>query len=171
MAKTNLLHPSDRFPTLTVALPGGRTLRLPDALAGHFGVILFYRGSWCPYCNAQLTAFQRSLGRLAHVDVSVVALSVDDEATTQALIAHHGLQFPIGHSADARAIPAATGRLVPDDIIGLARYLHDHARASQPQQTAPNPRHTRRPPHAANPSPFRTGTATTGPGHPAKGLS
>ena len=109
MAKTNLLHPSDRFPTLTVALPGGRTLRLPDALAGHFGVILFYRGSWCPYCNAQLTAFQRSLGRLAHVDVSVVALSVDDEATTQALIAKHGLRFPVGHSADARAVAAATG--------------------------------------------------------------
>ena len=206
MAKTNLLlHPSDRFPALTIALPGGRTLRLPDALAGHFGVILLHRGSWCPYCNAQLSAFQRSLGRLAPLDVSVAALSVDDEATTQALIAHHGLQFPIGHSADARAIPAATGafvnddplylqstgfvldpggqvivsvyssgaigRLVPDDIIGLARYLHDHARASQPQQTAPNPRHTRRPPHAANPSPFRTGTATTGPGHPAKGLS
>jgi hypothetical protein len=23
-------------------------------MAGHFGVVLFYRGSWCPYRNAQL---------------------------------------------------------------------------------------------------------------------
>ena len=110
MAKTNLLlHPSDRFPALTIALPGGRTLRLPDALAGHFGVILLHRGSWCPYCNAPLSAFQRSLGRLAPLDVSVAGLSVDDEAATQALIAKHGLRFPVGHSTDARAVAAATG--------------------------------------------------------------
>ena len=109
MAKTNMLRPSDRFPALTVALPGDRTLRLLDALLGHFGVILLHRGSWCPYCNAPLSAFQRSLGRLAPLDVSVAGLSVDDEATTQALIAKHGLRFPVGHSADARAVAAATG--------------------------------------------------------------
>src|SRR6266567_1477472 len=92
------LHPGDLFPALTLALPAGRTLRLPDALAGHFSVILFYRGSWCPYCNAQLRAFQRSLGRLTGLGIVVAALSVDDEATTQELITKHGLRFPVGHS-------------------------------------------------------------------------
>ncbi len=114
MTDTTLLHPRDQFPSLTVARPGGGTLRLPDDLAGHFGVILFYRGSWCPYCNAQLSAFQRSLDHLADIDTLVAALSVDDEATTQDLIARHGLQFPVGHSADARAIAAATGAFVND---------------------------------------------------------
>lgn len=42
-----LLHPGDRFPALTVALPGDGALRLPDALADHYGMVLFYRGSWC----------------------------------------------------------------------------------------------------------------------------
>ena len=159
------LHPGDPFPALTVALAEGRTLRLPDALAGHYGVVLFYRGSWCPYCNAQLRAFQRSLDRLADMDTLVIALSVDGEATTRDLIAQHGLQFPVGHSADARAVAAATGafvnddpvylqsagfvlnpggrivvsvystgaigRLVPDDVIGLIRYLREHAPASR----------------------------------------
>ena len=82
MTDTTLLHPGDSFPELAVALSGGRSLQLPGALAGHFGVILFYRGSWCPYCNAQLSAFQRSHDGLAALGVSVVALSVDDEATT-----------------------------------------------------------------------------------------
>ena len=157
------LHPGDLFPALTAALPGGRTLRLPDALAGHFSVILFYRGSWCPDCNAQLRAFQRSLDRLTGLGVLVTALSVDDEATTKELIAKHSLQFPVGHSADARAIAAATGafvnddpvylqstgfvldpsgsvvvsvyssgaigRLLPDDVTGLVRYLREHAPA------------------------------------------
>lgn len=91
------------------------------------------------------------------------ALSVDDEATAD-LIARHGLTFPVGFGADARALadptgafvnpdpvylqstsfvldPAgkvlvsvyssgAIGRLVPDDVAGLARYLREHAATS-----------------------------------------
>jgi len=76
MTDTTLLHPGDPFPGLTVALPGGRSLQLPGALAGRFGVVLFYRGSWCPYCNAQLSAFQRSLDGLAALGVSVVAVAL-----------------------------------------------------------------------------------------------
>src|SRR5487761_206881 len=101
-----LLSPGDTFPKLTITVPGGQTLTLPDALAGDFGVVLFYRGSWCPYCNAQLRAFQRASDELAEVGAKVIALSVDDEATTAATIAKHGLSFPVGHSADAAAISA-----------------------------------------------------------------
>ena len=91
-------------------------------------------------------------------------LSVDDEATTAELVAKHGLTFPVGHSADAKAIAASTGafvdpergylqstgfvlnpegrvvisvyssgaigRLVPEDVVGLIRYLRAHASAS-----------------------------------------
>src|SRR5712692_8931923 len=119
MTDRTRLRPGDLFPALTLALPGDRTLRLPGALAGHFSVILFYRGSWCPYCNAQLRAFQRSLDRFADIGILVAALSVDDEATTKNLVAKHGLQFPIGHSADARAVAAATGAFVNDHPVYL----------------------------------------------------
>lgn len=77
-----LLSPGDQFPVLSLTPPGGEILALPGALAGGFGVVLFYRGSWCPYCNAQLRAFQRATAGLAEVGAKVVALSVDDEATT-----------------------------------------------------------------------------------------
>lgn len=160
-----LLNPGDSFPALTLTQPGGQTLSVPGALDGRYGVVLFYRGSWCPYCNAQLRAFQRAGDALAEVGASVVALSVDDEATTTELIAKHGLTFPIGHSAAAAAVSEATGafvdptggflqstgfvldpagrvvvsvyssgaigRLVPEDVIGLIRYLREHA-ASTP---------------------------------------
>jgi hypothetical protein len=46
-----LLNPGDRFPDIELTRPGGETLQLPDALAGGYGVVLFYRGAWCPYCN------------------------------------------------------------------------------------------------------------------------
>jgi peroxiredoxin len=47
--------------------PDGGTIVLPGALAGASGVVLFYRGSWCPYCNAQLRAFQRAADSLAEI--------------------------------------------------------------------------------------------------------
>ncbi len=104
-----LLNPGDSFPSLTVMPVDAETLELPAALGGHLGVVLFYRGSWCPYCNAQLRAFQRAGERLAELDVRVLALSIDDETTTRDLVAKHGLRFPVGHSADAQAVADATG--------------------------------------------------------------
>jgi peroxiredoxin len=158
-----LLNPGSPFPALPLTPPGGPVMTLPEAFAGDFSVALFFRGSWCPYCNAQLRAFQRASSNLAETGVKVAALSVDDEPTTAELIAKHGLTFPVGHSADARAVadltgafvnpdpvylqstgfvldPAgqvivsvyssgAIGRLVPEDVIGLVRYLRQHATA------------------------------------------
>jgi peroxiredoxin len=82
-------------------------------------VILFNRGSWCPYCNAQLRAFQRHSEQFDGLDVKVVSLSVDDEPTARELIAKHGLTFPVGHSADAAAIHEATGAFVNADPVHL----------------------------------------------------
>ena len=159
-----LLHPGEMFPQVAVTPTDGAVLELPDALAGHFGVVLFYRGAWCPYCNAQLRAFQRAADSLAEVDARVVALSVDDESTTRELVAKLGLTFPVGHSADARAVAELTGafvnpdpmflqstgfvldptgrvvvsvyssgaigRLVPEDVIGMIRYIREHAQTT-----------------------------------------
>jgi peroxiredoxin len=115
----NTLAANDPFPKLAVTPADGEPFELPDVLRGHFGVILLYRGAWCPYCNAQLRAFQRAQDRLAEVDAKVVVLSVDDEAATRELIAEHGLTFPVGHSADARAVSDVTGAFVNDDPLYL----------------------------------------------------
>jgi peroxiredoxin len=159
-----LLNPGDPFPRLTISTTNGQTLTLPDAFAGDFGVVLFYRGSWCPYCNAQLRAFERAGEALAGAGVKVAALSVDDNETTAALVNKHKLTFPVGYGAVAPEIASLTGafinpdpvylqstgfvldpagnvvvsvysngaigRLVPDDVVGLVRYLREHAPAA-----------------------------------------
>jgi peroxiredoxin len=158
------LSPGDPFPTLTLTRPGGQSLTLPEAFAGSFGVVLIFRGSWCPYCNTQLRAFQRHSNQLAQAGIKVAALSSDDESATAALIADHGLDFPVGHSADPAAVSAATGafvnsdpaylqstgflldpsgrvvvsvyssgaigRLMPEDVLGMVRYLKSQAAAT-----------------------------------------
>ena len=156
-----LLNPGDPFPRLTITTTDGHVLTIPEVFAGDFGVVLFYRGAWCPYCNAQLRAFERASRALADAGIRVAALSVDDQETTATLVAEHKLTFPVGYGAVAPAVAALTGafvnpdpvylqstgfvldpagnvvvsvyssgaigRLIPDDVIGLVRYLREHS--------------------------------------------
>jgi peroxiredoxin len=144
--------------------PGQPAVTVPGSFAGEFGVVLFNRGAWCPYCAAQLRAFQRASEALAGAGTHVAALWVDDELTTAEFAAKHGLTFPLGYGADARAVARLTGafvnedplylqstgfvldpqgkvivsvyssgaigRLVPEDVIGLVRYVREHSPAS-----------------------------------------
>jgi peroxiredoxin len=110
----SLLHPGDVFPELAITVPGGEIVKMPGAFAGGFGVVLFFHGSWCSHCKDELRAFQR-----AGAGIRVAALSVDDEATTAALIAKRGLTFPVGFGADARAVAELTGAFVNPDPVYL----------------------------------------------------
>ncbi len=114
-----LLQPGDTFPELSFTVPGGETVNCPEAFCGEFGVLLFFRGSWCPYCNAQLRAFERARSGLAIAGVRTAALSVDDEAATAALVLKNGLTFPVGFGADAQAIADLTGAFVNPDPVYL----------------------------------------------------
>lgn len=108
------LKPGDTFPAINLTTADG-DLALPQALADTFGIVLFNRGAWCPYCAAQLRSFQRAQPKLADVGAKVVALWVDDEATTKDFVEKNKIQFPIGYGADAAAVAAATGAFVNPD--------------------------------------------------------
>ena len=97
------------FPALNIAAVGGGAIQLPNELGGEFGVVVIYRGDWCPFCNEQLASLQASSGQFAELGVRIAAFSVDDEATTAALAAKHDLTFKLGHSADPAAVASATG--------------------------------------------------------------
>ena len=98
---------------------GGGVINIPQSLRGSYSVVLIYRGAWCSYCQAQLAGFQRASGKLAEAGVKVVALCVDDEATTIGTIGCK-LSFPVGHSADAEKIASITGAYTDES----PRYLH-----------------------------------------------
>lgn len=106
------LQNGDAFPQLELPAVGGGAISLPGDLAGSFGVVLIYRGAWCPYCNAQLASFSRASEKLGELGIGVVALSVDDEAAGAALVEKHHLTFPVGHSADVDEVAAATGAYI-----------------------------------------------------------
>ena len=109
------LENGQKFPALQLPTVGGGTISLPDDLGGQFGVVLIYRGAWCPYCNAQLAAFSRAKESLDEVGARVVALSVDDEPTSTALAEKLRLTFPLAHSADAAEVAEKVGAYVNDE--------------------------------------------------------
>ena len=108
------LQNGDIFPDLIIDVVGRGTLSIPRDLDGSYAVVLFYRGSWCPYCCAQLAAFSRAAERLAAVGVRVVALSVDDYATAKGLVEKLRLNFTVGFGANADTIAALTGAYVAE---------------------------------------------------------
>ena len=108
------LHNGDTFPALTIDAVGGRAISLPGDLAGSFGVVLAYRGSWCPYCVAQLAGFARASAVLSELGIKVVALSADDEPTATDMVEKHQLPFPVGYGADVGRIAAAIGAYTND---------------------------------------------------------
>lgn len=67
-------------------LPGvvGTVVSSAEALVGGPIVVTFYRGSWCPYCNIQLQAYQAAMPGIAERGGKLIAISpqLPDESLT-----------------------------------------------------------------------------------------
>lgn len=105
-----LLHNGQTFPQLDLPTVGGGSISLPGDLAGSFGVVLIYRGAWCPYCKGQLAQFSRAADTFEELGIKVVALLVDDEDASAGLVDKYELTFPLAHSADADAVSRPPAR-------------------------------------------------------------
>jgi peroxiredoxin len=104
-----MLQIGQKFPELAMGAVGGGNITLPQDLAGGFGVVIIYRGAWCPLCRDQLAEYAAAKAKLDELGVKVVAVSSDDEATTAGLVEKLQLNFPVGHSANVSQVSAALG--------------------------------------------------------------
>ncbi|WP_028117817.1 peroxiredoxin-like family protein [Ferrimonas senticii] len=64
-----------QVPAITVQNSAGEALSLNQLLAQKPSLVLFYRGGWCPYCNAQLAGLQQIEAQLKQLGVQVLALA------------------------------------------------------------------------------------------------
>jgi peroxiredoxin len=58
-------------------------------------VIVFYRGRWCAYCNAQLSALQEIHPQIADAGASLVAISPQTQKHSYMTRDMHKLRFPV----------------------------------------------------------------------------
>ena len=68
--------PGDRMPDANLLDVAGQPTSLAEALDSRPGVIVFYRGGWCPYCNIALRTYQAQLvPALADRGIPLIAIS------------------------------------------------------------------------------------------------
>lgn len=58
-------------------------------------VLKFYRGSWCPYCNLELRAYQIRLAKIRELGASFVAISPEKPDFGQVFVAEERIEFPV----------------------------------------------------------------------------
>ena len=58
-------------------------------------VLVFYRGRWCAYCNAQLGALQEIHPKLAEAGASLIAISPQTQKHSYMTRDMHKLRFPV----------------------------------------------------------------------------
>jgi peroxiredoxin len=79
--------PGDRMPDGSLLDVAGQPTTLAQALGSRPGVIVLYRGGWCPYCNIALRAYQAQLvPALTEQGIPLVAISPqtpDESLSTQ----------------------------------------------------------------------------------------
>ena len=104
-----LLDAGDTLPVLELTLTDGRSLTLPSDLSRPYNVVLVNRGAWCPFCVAQLRAFQSGLARLSEEGIGVVSLSSDAREQASAMVDGHRLEFPVACGASVDTVPERWG--------------------------------------------------------------
>lgn len=120
----------DAAPTGALAGPAGETVRLDSLWADGPVVVSFYRGGWCPYCNLQLKALQRSLGELEGAGAKVVAIAPEIAEKAAETASKNQLDFLVLTDQDNRLAKAfgivfelpEVIKPIYENRIGLASY-------------------------------------------------
>jgi peroxiredoxin len=117
MAKTDstFLDVNEPFPDLDLQLFTGEKLNLPQGFGDGYGVILFYRGYWWPFCNQQLADFQTALEEYDAEHIKVIAGSIDPVEKTRELVDKLGLTYPVAYGMDAITISRLTGSFYEEE--------------------------------------------------------
>lgn len=73
----------------------GATVKLADLYARGPVFLVFYRGGWCPFCNAQLHSLTEARADFAKRGVTLAAISVDVPGESAKTQAKTGAPFPM----------------------------------------------------------------------------
>jgi peroxiredoxin len=68
---------SETAPNAPLLNAKGETTSLFDIISIKPTVVVFYRGGWCPFCNAQLSDLQTVLSKIDSLGYQVIAISPD----------------------------------------------------------------------------------------------
>jgi peroxiredoxin len=89
------LKVGDQSPQFELPDGDGMLWRSEDLLRNRPLAIVFYRGRWCAYCNAQLSALQDIHKQIAEAGASLIAISPQTQKHSYMTRDMHKLRFPV----------------------------------------------------------------------------
>lgn len=106
------------IPAVNLTTADNQTVTLTELVQQKPAVLVFYRGGWCPYCNAQLAALREITPQLTKLGYQLVAITPDSVASINKSLNDTGgkeLAYTLLSDANFAASTA----------FGLAYYLDD----------------------------------------------
>lgn len=114
------LRQGDRAPALTLPDATGIPIDLAPLWQRGALVLVFYRGGWCPYCNLELRAWQRTLARLGALGGSLVAISPQTPDNSLTTAEKNELAFPVLSDTALQAAEAfGIAFELPSELVAL----------------------------------------------------
>lgn len=120
-AKTNPIKVGATVPVVDLVNVDGKATPLKSALGGKPTVLVFYRGSWCPYCNRHLSELMKIEKDLIAAGYQIVAVSPDLPAGLKEATEKNKLDYTLYSDASAAAAKAFGLAFRVDDQT-IARY-------------------------------------------------
>ena len=89
------LQTGQTAPDFTLPDAYGKQVSLSGLLAQGPVILSFYSGEWCPFCNLELSAYQRILPQIAEMGATFVAIFPEKPDFGKAAIDKNELTFPV----------------------------------------------------------------------------
>jgi len=94
------------LPDAVLKAPDGSEHNLIDLVKQKPSVILFYRGGWCPFCNAHLAEIQEAQNDVVKLGYQIIAISPDSPENLQVTGDKHNLAYSLYSDAGGELIKA-----------------------------------------------------------------
>ncbi len=95
-----------QIPAVDLRDVDGKSFDLKAAIARAPTVLVFYRGGWCPYCNAQLAGLAKSADQLKAMGYQIIGVSPDSPEELKKTIGKNQLDYTLVSDSRAQLIDA-----------------------------------------------------------------
>lgn len=93
---------SEQIPDVNLQTLQGESISLTEKLSEKRSVLLFYRGGWCPYCNAHLSAVGESEEKILALGYQVIAISPDSPGKLRSTVEKEKLEYSLYSDASGK---------------------------------------------------------------------
>ena len=94
-AAKNALNVGAKMPKFSLSDATGKTVSSENLLKEGNLVIVFYRGAWCPYCNAYLKKMEKNLTQIKAAGGTLVAISVENPDNSMTVAKKNELEYTV----------------------------------------------------------------------------